>query len=223
MKAASHSIGARDDARAAASHTLVAPSFGDDHCLLDALPIAAGIFCLNGGKLWVQALNRRFFELAGCDGSAEAFADLFKRYSQGPGGEFICAFLQEPAGAADELDLVDGEGVGRRFLKLKLAPLMTGATGEPRCLVSVVDRTVQVQAENNLRAEMLRDSLTGLPNRLAFTEFVEKRGENSDGDLQHAVLIVDMLRFSRINESMGSLAGDELLITFARRLISALR
>ena len=32
-----------------------------------------------------------------------------------------------------------------------------------------------------------------------------------------------MLRFSRINEWMGSLAGDELLITFARRLISALR
>ncbi len=28
-----------------------------------------------------------------------------------------------------------------------------------------------------------------------------------------------MLRFSRINESMGGLAGDELLITFARRLI----
>jgi len=39
----------------------------------------------------------------------------------------------------------------------------------------------------------------------------------------HAVLVVDMLRFSRINESMGSLAGDELLITFARRLILALR
>jgi diguanylate cyclase (GGDEF)-like protein len=37
------------------------------------------------------------------------------------------------------------------------------------------------------------------------------------------VLVVDMLRFSRINESMGSLAGDELLITFARRLMSALR
>jgi diguanylate cyclase (GGDEF)-like protein len=37
------------------------------------------------------------------------------------------------------------------------------------------------------------------------------------------VLVIDMLRFSRINESMGSLAGDELLITFARRLILALR
>jgi diguanylate cyclase (GGDEF)-like protein len=70
---------------------------------------------------------------------------------------------------------------------------------------------------------MLRDSLTGLPNRLAFTEFVENAGAEGARNLEHAVLVVDMLRFSRINESMGSLAGDELLITFARRLISALR
>ena len=70
---------------------------------------------------------------------------------------------------------------------------------------------------------MLRDSLTGLPNRLAFTEAIENAGANVARDLEHAVLVVDMLRFSRINESMGSLAGDELLITFARRLILALR
>ena len=93
----------------------------------------------------------------------------------------------------------------------------------PRCLLSVVDRTVEVQAERALRAEMLRDSLTGLPNRLAFTEAIEKAGEKVARDLEHAVLVVDMLRFSRINESMGGLAGDELLITFARRLILALR
>jgi len=209
--------------RAANTHVLVAPSNGDDNCLLDALPIAAGIFCVNKGRLWVQALNRRFFELAGCEGSSEAFAEIFKRYSEGPGGEFIRSFLASPASADDELDLIEGEGIGRRFLKLKLAPLVPGADGEARCLLSVVDRTIQVQAENNLRAEMLRDSLTGLPNRLAFTEFVEKAGEKSARDLEHAVLVVDMLRFSRINESMGGLAGDELLITFARRLISALR
>jgi diguanylate cyclase (GGDEF)-like protein len=70
---------------------------------------------------------------------------------------------------------------------------------------------------------MLRDSLTGLPNRVSFAETLEAelaKGADAEG---HAVLVVDMLRFSRINESMGSLAGDELLITFARRLISALR
>jgi diguanylate cyclase (GGDEF)-like protein len=37
------------------------------------------------------------------------------------------------------------------------------------------------------------------------------------------VLVVDITRFSRVNECVGALAGDELLITFARRLVSALR
>jgi diguanylate cyclase (GGDEF)-like protein len=191
--------------------------------LLDALPLAAGIFTLKDGKLWIEATNARFLDLAGCHGAREKFADTFKRFSEGDGGAFTHAFLTNPAAAADEFEFAEGEGVARRFLKLKLAPLPAGPRGTPRCLLSVVDRTLEVQAENNLRAEMLRDSLTGLPNRLAFTEAIERAGENVARDLEHAVLVVDMLRFSRINESMGSLAGDELLITFARRLILALR
>ncbi|HYJ83931.1 MAG TPA: bifunctional diguanylate cyclase/phosphodiesterase, partial [Allosphingosinicella sp.] len=61
-------------------------------------------------------------------------------------------------------------------------------------------------------------------NRTAFNEQVE--AVLDDPGFQpggHAVLVVDMRRFSRVNECVGSLAGDELLITFARRLYSALR
>ncbi|HZB69071.1 MAG TPA: hypothetical protein VE403_01795, partial [Sphingomicrobium sp.] len=68
MQAASPRAEERGSARADTAPILVASSNADDHCLLAALPIAAGIFCLNGGKLWVQALNQRFFDLAGCDG-----------------------------------------------------------------------------------------------------------------------------------------------------------
>ncbi len=200
------------------------PAADDDTALLAALPIAAGIFTLRQGNLWVLGVNQRFFELAGCHGSTEAFAELFKRYSEGPGGDFIRTFLRSESGTAgDEMDFADGDGPRRRFLKMKLAPLRSITADEPRCLVSVVDRTVEVQAEHALRAEMVRDSLTGLANRLGFTETIERIAETTTGDLGHAVLVVDLLRFSRINESMGSIAGDELLITFARRLMSALR
>jgi diguanylate cyclase (GGDEF)-like protein len=195
----------------------------DDAGLLAALPIAAAIFTTNKGKLWVEAMNARFLETAGCTGSPDKFVETFKQYGEGPGGAFIKAFLADSAGASDELEIAEGEGVSSRFLKLKLSPLAPGPGRVTRCLLSVVDRTVEVRAENHLRAEMLRDSLTGLPNRLAFSEAIETAGQNVARDLEHAVLIVDMLRFSRINESMGSLAGDELLITFARRLILALR
>ena len=168
-------------------------------------------------------MNSRYLELAGCDGAPEKFADVFKRYAEGPGGKLTRDFLLDPAEAPDEIEFSEGEGINKRFLRIKVSPLSAAGPDQPRCLMSVVDRTVEVRAENNLRAEMLRDSLTGLPNRLAFSEAIETAGDKVGRDLEHAVLIVDMLRFSRINESMGSLAGDELLITFARRLILALR
>ncbi|MDV3257028.1 MAG: GGDEF domain-containing protein, partial [Sphingomonas sp.] len=185
-------------------------SSADDSALLGALPIAAGIFGLRDGGLWIHALNWRFLALFGCEPGPEGFQKAFVRYKDSEGGTFVQSYLANMAEAADELDLSDGDGPSKRFLKFKLAPLDPCPLGEPRCLLSVVDRTVEVQAENNLRAEMLRDSLTGLPNRLSFTETIEARGEDPRQQ-DHAVLVIDMLRFSRINESMGSLAGDELL------------
>ena len=125
----------------------------DDHALLQALPIAAGIFSLKDGKLWVEALNDRFFDLAGCDGSPEKFASMFHHYADGPAGRLTLAYLKDPASAPDETEYSEGEGLARRFLRFKLSPLEAKAGGVPRCLLSVVDRTLEVQAENNLRAE----------------------------------------------------------------------
>lgn len=200
-----------------------APIGAHDRGLLDALPIAAAIFTLVDGKLWVEGMNERFLTLAQCGGSSVKFAETFKSYASSDGGLFVKAFLTDPAKAPDEIEFADGEGVSARFFRMKVAPLPGDSAGSVRCLLSVVDRTVEVQAERSLRAEMLRDSLTGLPNRLAFSEAIEQAGGKIARDLEHAVLVVDVLRFSRINESMGGLAGDELLITFARRLILALR
>jgi len=195
----------------------------DDAALLGALPIAAAVITqLDDGTVRVLAHNSRFSDTVAqstCTALEWDQADCLKA---GPIAELLTNFFAgtDPVG---ELDFRDGDGVAAHYFRIKLAPLPRGKETSPRCLLSVVDRTVEVQAERSLRAEMLRDSLTGLPNRLAFTEAIEKAGGKVARDLEHAVLVVDMLRFSRINESMGSLAGDELLITFARRLILALR
>jgi diguanylate cyclase (GGDEF)-like protein len=194
-----------------------------DNGLLDALPIAAAVIERKEDRcLKVDGYNSRFHDTvkqSTCTAIDWNEADCLK---SGPIAELLQKFF-DGTDLAGELDFMDGEGVAARFFRVKLAPLPKTESKCARCLLSVVDRTVEVQAERTLRAEMLRDSLTGLPNRLAFTEAIEKTGEKVARDLEHAVLVVDMLRFSRINESMGSLAGDELLITFARRLILALR
>jgi diguanylate cyclase (GGDEF)-like protein len=195
----------------------------DDTGLLDALPIAAAVIeCSEDGSFSVASHNSRFLDLverSSCTALDWNDAECLKT---GAIAELLHNFFD---GVDDrgELDFRDGDGVSAQFFRIKLAPLPRSTGPDRRCLLSMVDRTVELQAERTLRAEMLRDSLTGLPNRLAFSEAIERAGENVAGDLEHAVLVVDMLRFSRINESMGSLAGDELLITFARRLILALR
>ena len=195
----------------------------DDVGLLDALPIAAAVIERGSdGSFDVAAHNSRFDELverSNCTALDWNQADCLK---SGPIADLLGNFF-DGSDESGELDFKDGDGVSAQFYRIKLAPLPRTNGSDGRCLLSVVDRTVELQAERTLRAEMLRDSLTGLPNRLAFTEAIENAGERCEGDLEHAVLVVDMLRFSRINESMGSLAGDELLITFARRLILALR
>jgi diguanylate cyclase (GGDEF)-like protein len=194
----------------------------DDAALLGALPIAAAIIGKAEDGLKVLSYNERFrdsVELSTCTALDWDDADCLR---DGPIAEALREFFEDK-GSSGELDFRDGEGVSARYFRMKLAPLPRGFGDMSRCLLSLVDRTVEAQAERSLRAEMLRDSLTGLPNRLAFTEKIEQLEGSGRRDVHHAVLVVDMLRFSRINESMGSLAGDELLITFARRLMSALR
>jgi diguanylate cyclase (GGDEF)-like protein len=198
-------------------------SAADDHALLSALPIAAAIVGLTSkGILRLIERNSRFDEVIALTGDPAMMAGDFRQCQHLGIAQLMQEFLAD-FDATSELDFCEGEGIGARHFRIKLAPLSRCEKGRPRCLVSMVDRTVEVQAERTLRAEMLRDSLTGLPNRLSFTETIEIKGSSSARDCEYAVLVVDMLRFSRINESMGSLAGDELLITFARRLISALR
>src|ERR687893_125995 len=195
----------------------------DDAALLGALPIAAAVLTQgDDGTIRLLAHNSRFRDTVAQSTCSALEWDDAECLKTGPIAELLTNFFAG-TNLTGELDFRDGEGFAARYFRMKLAPLPQAKGAARRCLLSVVDRSVEVQSERALRSEMLRDSLTGLPNRLAFSEAVEKAGGKVARDVEYAVLVVDMLRFSRINESMGSLAGDELLITFARRLILALR
>jgi diguanylate cyclase (GGDEF)-like protein len=190
---------------------------------LDALPIAAAILTLSDDP-YVECANEQFRFLAEWDERlGERRIAEVPLLRSGPVGTRLAAFL---AGAdpAFQFDTADGRSIGGRHFTVRFSRL-TVLPGQPlRCLVSLIDKTAQIETEKSLRTEMLRDSLTGLPNRFAFNEKVEAvlsdPGFREGG---YAVLAVDMTRFSRVNECMGAMAGDELLITFARRLVSALR
>jgi len=190
---------------------------------LDALPIASAIITV-ADESFIECANDPFRLLTDWDERLEerriAAVPMLR---SGPIGERLGAFLAGSETAV-QFDTTDGRSVAGRHFTVRFARLSL-LPGQPlRCMISLIDKTAQVETERSLRAEMLRDSLTGLPNRTAFNEQVE--AVLDDPGFQpggHAVLVVDMRRFSRVNECVGSLAGDELLITFARRLYSALR
>src|SRR3954470_11869091 len=77
-----------------------------------------------------------------------------------------------------------------------------------------------------LRHHALHDALTGLPNRALFLDRLElslRRARRQAEGFCCAVLFLDLDRFKVVNDSLGHLVGDRLLMAVARRLEAALR
>jgi diguanylate cyclase (GGDEF)-like protein len=83
-------------------------------------------------------------------------------------------------------------------------------------------RLEQSLAEERTRARL--DALTGAPNRYALAEaLAAEHSRVMRGDRPAAVCFVDLDRFRDINNTYGYGAGDELLVSFYRRLRERLR
>ncbi len=77
-----------------------------------------------------------------------------------------------------------------------------------------------VRAKEAAIRDALHDSLTGLPNRVFFMERLNEvltRHEDPRGS-GHAVLFIDLDGFKVVNDSLGHMAGDDLIIQVAARL-----
>ena len=93
-------------------------------------------------------------------------------------------------------------------------------SGRRARLVIATDVTERVRTEQRLWRAAFYDALTGLPNRALFMErlgHAQARARARTGS-GFAVLFLDLDRFKLVNDSMGHRAGDQLLISIARRL-----
>ena len=182
---------------------------------LAAMPIAAAL---------IRPRERGQFQLY-------ASNHLFERLDLSPAGLGIPAELtrliaaaHDGADAPDDANCTIGSGIASRSFRASLSPVEQSGPGAPLHLLALVDRTQELQTQRNLRRELVSDSLTGLPNRAGLEEALEQRFAAQDGVAGDcALLLLDLSRFSRINEHIGPMAGDELIITVARRLQSSLR
>jgi diguanylate cyclase (GGDEF)-like protein len=81
------------------------------------------------------------------------------------------------------------------------------------------------ESREHFRYVAFHDTLTDLPNRALLNNRLQHAIDRAREDTSHlfALLFLDLDRFKNINDSLGHVAGDRLLISTARRLEECLR
>jgi diguanylate cyclase (GGDEF)-like protein/PAS domain S-box-containing protein len=156
-------------------------------------------------------------------------------------GEHCSRFYPEACagqGSADDwLKAAEAEGRGEseawsvrkdgtRFWANVITTALRDKAGRLRGFSMVTrDVTERKMAEERLMHDALHDGLTGLANRALFMDRLGHAVERArrHRDYAFAVFFLDLDRFKLVNDSLGHLAGDRLLIEVGRRLKSCLR
>ena len=96
--------------------------------------------------------------------------------------------------------------------------------GQPASVGTVLDISLQKEAEHRARELADFDPLTGLPNRRLLRDrstqllaAAEREGS------EMALVFLDLDHFKRVNDSLGHSVGDELLCAVAQRLATVVR
>jgi diguanylate cyclase (GGDEF)-like protein/PAS domain S-box-containing protein len=112
-----------------------------------------------------------------------------------------------------------------RWLLVDTEPQLDAAGQVHAVIVCFNDITAQRQLQDRLQHSARTDALTGLPNREAAIERVERALAHARAHPGYgfAVMFMDFDRFKQVNDSLGHEGGDELLRQIARRLANALR
>ncbi|HEX5451550.1 MAG TPA: EAL domain-containing protein, partial [Candidatus Limnocylindrales bacterium] len=131
------------------------------------------------------------------------------------------------SGVIGALTIINRLGEGSRFESDDLRLLETVANQAAVALENgQLEQSLHElsRLKEELRHQAFHDSLTGLPNRPAFVEEVERRqAEAAAGTMPPVVAFLDLDDFKVVNDTLGHAAGDQLLVAVAERIGEQLR
>ncbi len=106
-----------------------------------------------------------------------------------------------------------------------VSPINQTNSEKPNLIFQIQDITDKKLAEEKLQYEASHDSLTGLPNRAFFISRLENALVKAQDNPTYkvSVLFIDLDRFKNVNDSLGHIIGDQLLIKIADHLKDCLR
>lgn len=119
-----------------------------------------------------------------------------------------------------------GESVGQRRdgrafdMFLNISPVRDDTGVISHHVATQADITVRKRYEQQILHDALHDSLTGLPNRIMFSERIAQALAHAHrrSDFDFAVMMLDLDQFKFVNDGLGHSAGDQLLVEIATRL-----
>jgi len=140
--------------------------------------------------------------------------------TQDPGFAPVAAHHRALRGESINYDLEWG---GRVF-QAHVEPLRGDGGAIAGTIGVALDITERKQAEQRLLHAVLHDALTGLPNRALFLDRLAHALDRTRRKGQpFGTLLLDLDRFKHVNDGLGHLAGDRLLVAVAQRLRACVR
>jgi diguanylate cyclase (GGDEF)-like protein/PAS domain S-box-containing protein len=175
----------------------------------------------------VVRVNRSFSRLMGHSPEqalGRSFADLIFSPEDAPG---VRAALEAPP-PAEAVGEHEHAWITRRGTRPRVAWTLAALRDGPavkHLVVTGIDITERKALEEQLIHDAFHDSLSGLPNRSLFLDRLAHaiRQARRRPDRRFAVLFMDLDRFKILNDSLGHLAGDRLLVEVGRRVASVIR
>ncbi|MBC2668969.1 putative bifunctional diguanylate cyclase/phosphodiesterase [Novosphingobium piscinae] len=123
--------------------------------------------------------------------------------------------------ANEQLDLVDSRPLEQRWPDGRSITLLRTADGG--YLLTVADVTESREASAKIAHLARHDSLTDLPNRLQLRERLSEIRRYGEKGRRCGVFCLDLDRFKAVNDTLGHMTGDALLVAVAKRITGVLR
>jgi len=183
--------------------------------LLDQAPI--GIFYYNK-ELRIIKHNKLFYEILGLEKDLKGF-DLNKLKDKK--AVRLMKSILDQKNVTQEIGSYNLSFQRKKiWLELTCAPLVNEDHQEIIGGIGILeDKTIEHLAYEKINYISLHDSLTSLPNRRSYQEYMENLIADENHKFYYSILFyMDLNHFKQINDTFGHVVGDKLLLEVAERL-----